>query len=483
MTGGYALHLHGLFDSVVSDVFADDVNSEAANAGNLCGGFWFDGVRRRQHVRSARLLDAELRRRRARQLGAGRLGGTQARSAATSAARLVSGTAVSTASSTAFHMAGGIGGLRCDSRPMSTTIWYGVLIDNAVTAAANREFNQGSTCAFDTNQNAGVLVNDTLASRRHGRPGGLGSLDAGGARRSSSRPGPAGDVEMQRRTRSTTTADRACTSQDTTAHVLVSSATSINGNGTTLGGNTACTAWQAANPGHGYGIEASVATSNMWSTASPFGNSAGSYNANTGLSGSRDARLRLRRSPRRRQCKARRATQARFNVNQVGGGNSAILAFQENQNRRVYPRLQSVRKPVRPQRQDFRHRGFLAFAHSGRQCGRLGEGPASTLTVNANFVADYLATFDCLTTVTAAAGAQARLNINQIGGGNGAVLGFQNGGTDEWTLGNNSTGNMFSINDKTTGAAIAWLALSAGGNCDARRGDRKHPNSSRFFGG
>ena len=44
MTAGYALHLHALFDSVIRDVAADDVNSTSSGAGDLCGGFWLDGA-------------------------------------------------------------------------------------------------------------------------------------------------------------------------------------------------------------------------------------------------------------------------------------------------------------------------------------------------------------------------------------------------------------------------------------------------------
>ena len=71
--------------------------------------------------------------------------------------------------------------------------------------------------------------------------------------------------------------------QDATTHFIVGAGESINTNG--ANNSTPCGTWQTANPGHGYGIEASSATTNIYSHALPIGNSAGAFNANSGLAG------------------------------------------------------------------------------------------------------------------------------------------------------------------------------------------------------
>ena len=43
-------------------------------------------------------------------------------------------------------------------------------------------------------------------------------------------------------------------------------------------------------------------------------------------------------------------------------------------------------------------------------------------------------------------------------------MAFQENGTDEYTYGYNPSGNGFTINDKTSGSVVTWLALSEGGN-------------------
>ncbi len=274
MTGGYALHLHGLFDSAVSNVFADDVNSIASNAGNLCGGFWFDGVGgvnmygprafSKQNcgdglrVNSAQSGAAQLL------LFGGDIGGVIVNSAAEG---FVNG----------FHMAGGIGGLRCDSTNIHNNL-AGIRIDNSIVSSGNREFNLGSTCASDTNQNAGLIVNDTIASG--------GTIDVAGWEASTLTGHGVviqswinGDVEM-RGNKVYNNCGSGVYVQDTTTHVLFSPATAINNNGNTSLATT-CATWQAANAGHGWGVEAAAATTNvMTNGVQPFGNTAGAINAN-----------------------------------------------------------------------------------------------------------------------------------------------------------------------------------------------------------
>ncbi len=274
MTGGFALHLHGMFDSVVSNVFADDVNSAAANSGNLCGAFWFDGVGgvqmygpraySTQNCGDGLLVNAAQGGAAQLLLFGGDIGG-----------HVVSGAAQGFVNG--YHMAGGIGGLRCDSSNVHNNL-VGVLIDDAVVATSNREFNQGSTCAFDTNQNAGVIVNDALASG--------GTVDLAGWEASTLtghgvviQSWPSGDVEM-RGNKIYNNCGSGVYVQDATTHVLFSPASAINGNGS-ANLNSLCTAWKTANAGHGWGIEAASVTTNLLTNAvQPFGNTAGAINGN-----------------------------------------------------------------------------------------------------------------------------------------------------------------------------------------------------------
>ena len=353
MTSGFAFHTHGIFDTVIQNVWTDDVNGGSATAGNLCGGFWIDGAGGVDmlaptaysaqscgdgiRVNEAQGGSAELR------IVGGDIGGKN-----------VSGMIYGFAN--ALHMAGGFGGLRCDQTNFHNS-GNGLLIDTAVTAIANREFNEGPTCAFDTMANNGVLVNDTLASGGTvSIAGWVGSTLAGHG--VNIQAWAAGDVEIS--------GDKVynnCGSgvyvADTTAYVALSSGTVIQGNGTTHSSNAGCVAWQTANAGHGYGVEAAAPTNKI--SGAPL------YAANTvtGVSGS-----------------------ANFNT-------STGLSAE---------------------------------------------------------------------TVNSTPGQQARLNVNQVGGGNSAVLAFQENGTDEYTYGYNPTGNIYGINDKTTGTPIPWLSLSPGGN-------------------
>ena len=72
----------------------------------------------------------------------------------------------------------------------------GLLVDNALSASPNREFDQGVACSFDTTDTYGVLVNDTLVTG--------GTIDLAGWQASNrAGPGiyieswPSGDVEIR----------------------------------------------------------------------------------------------------------------------------------------------------------------------------------------------------------------------------------------------------------------------------------------------
>ena len=276
MTGGYALHLHALFDSVLENVWADDVND--GGSGPLCGGVWFDGASNvdvlnpygfsKQNcgdgilVNAAQGATAELR------IVGGSIGGV---SAGGTIAGFVNG----------LHMAGGFGGLRCDETSIHNN-GIGVLIDDAVTATANREFAQGSTCVVDTDLTAGVLVNDPLANG--------GTVDLAGWEASTGaghgvviEAWASGDVEI-RGDKIYNNCGSGLYVQDATALIGVSSATVIRKNGTT-GFGSSCTTWQAgAGAGiYGYGVYATAATNNVTGFPQYVSNTVAPFNNLTGL--------------------------------------------------------------------------------------------------------------------------------------------------------------------------------------------------------
>ena len=149
MTAGYAFHAHGLFDAVVSNVVLDIANN---GNGDLCGGYWFDG---------AGGIDLQNPNAFSRQwCGDGVL--VNAALGASAELRIVGGN-IGGGFSSGIHMAGGIGGVRCDGTNIHQNK-YNLLIDNEITEMRNREFDQGSTCAFDAAKIDGALVDDRLAA-------------------------------------------------------------------------------------------------------------------------------------------------------------------------------------------------------------------------------------------------------------------------------------------------------------------------------
>ena len=285
----------------------------------------------------SRLLEAKLRRRPARQLGAGRLGGTPARSAAISAAVSSVGT-VSRLRQRLPH-GGRIRRPAVRFERIFTTIWQASASTMLSSRSANREFDHGSTCAFDTNQNAGLIVNDTIASG--------GTIDLAGWE-ASTLTGHGivieswinGDVEIRGQGLQQLRLGRVCS--DTTTHVLFPSATAINNNGTTPAGQH-----------HLHDLAGRQRRPRLGSRGGgrddqhhdrrppPFGNSAGAYNANTGAC--QPSRCSAATAPfaAPSDVNARRANARALglNVNQAGGGNSPSSVPSENQNRRVFPRL------------------------------------------------------------------------------------------------------------------------------------------------
>ncbi len=148
MTGGYAFHAHGLFTTVVSNVVLDGIN---VGNGNLCGGYWFDG---------AGGVDLDNPNAFSKQLcGDGVL--VNAALGGNAELRIVGGN-IGRGFVNGLHMAGGFGGMRCDGTNIHENK-FNLLIDNAIIQKANREFNQGSTCALDFSIVDGALVDDSFA--------------------------------------------------------------------------------------------------------------------------------------------------------------------------------------------------------------------------------------------------------------------------------------------------------------------------------
>lgn len=278
MTGGFALHANAMFDSQILNVALDSVNSSGipSTYGKLCGGFWIDGAGGVDmlnpvafsaqscgdgvRVNSAQGGSAELR------ILGGDIGGT-----------FVGGTSVGFANG--FHMAGGFGGFRCDQTNVHNNSGYGLLVDNSVTAVENREFDEGVTCAFDTNVAGGVYVNDTLASG--------GTIDLAGWEASTLaghgvviHSWANGDVEI-RGNKIYNNCGSGLVIDDASASVNFSPATTVNNNGNSA--LAVCTAWKGTHAGHGYGIEASTNLTKTVGFVNAAGNALGPFNNATGM--------------------------------------------------------------------------------------------------------------------------------------------------------------------------------------------------------
>ena len=271
LTGGFALHEVLVWDTHFDDLMLGGV--DIGDTGDLCGGYWGDGVSgvhwaptnitAKQACGDAILLNA------APWFG-------QIATAEAVIGQGVVGGDWQGGLLSAAHLAGGFGGFRCDATDMGN-LARGFIIDNSVVPIGNREIDLGPTCAIDTPSYNGILVDDQYAS------GGTVDVDGWVA---STRAGHGiyvekwsnGKVEMRGHE-----LYNHCGSglyvADSSTHVSLSSALDVNQNGSPNLGST-CATWRAANPGHGYGIEASVSTTNIT------GNPLYSNNAVTGVSGS-----------------------------------------------------------------------------------------------------------------------------------------------------------------------------------------------------
>jgi hypothetical protein len=191
---------------------------DAAGAtGKLCGGYWFDGaggvdLDNPSAFSKGRCGDGIL-------VNAG-LGGT-------AELRVVGGN-IGGGFVNGLHMAGGFGGFRCDGTNVHQNL-VNLLIDNAIVQAPNREFNQGSTCAFDAAISDNALIDDSLV--------GGGTVDFAGWI-ASSQTGSGihiktwrnGDVEIRGNKIYNNCLDGVFV-EDPSAHIFIASFVAINRNG------------------------------------------------------------------------------------------------------------------------------------------------------------------------------------------------------------------------------------------------------------
>jgi hypothetical protein len=262
MTGGYAFHAHGLFDAVISNV---TLGERGEGNGDLCGGYWFD---------RAGAVDLQNPNAFSKQFcGDGVL--VNAALGGTAELRIVGGN-IGRGFVSGLHMAGGFGGLRCDGTNIHTNK-FNLLIDNAIVDSPNREFDQGSTCAFDSALVSGALVNDLKA---HG-----GTVDFAGWAASAQtgagidiRSWRIGDVEVRGDKVYNNCLDGVYV-QDPTAHVFIADAVAIKHNGNShLGGDGRC----RVPKGRGWGVNAASPTKNVINRAVPWDNAAGALAPNVG---------------------------------------------------------------------------------------------------------------------------------------------------------------------------------------------------------
>jgi hypothetical protein len=259
MTAGAALHVHGAFTSLFTNLVMDGYEGH----GNLYNGYWFDGVG-----------DAQL-------IGYDAIGqgdGIRVNSGLGGAADLFISHGRVSKFAIGFHVAGGVGGIQCEQ---SAFFENGVdlQIDNSEVREANREIIQGKTCAFDSaTRGDNVLIDDGkssggtvalsgwIASSFHGNGINVKSWHNG-------------DIEISAYKVYNNCLDGIYV-QDPTTHIFIEGAVAINGNGNSRVGNGAC---GAVPRGRGFGINASVPTTHIKSLAVPFNNLAGSFSDRTGL--------------------------------------------------------------------------------------------------------------------------------------------------------------------------------------------------------
>ncbi|MGO9418708.1 hypothetical protein [Roseiarcus sp.] len=436
MTGGFALQLNGAFASFLQGVSIDQDAYLDANDGNFCGGIWMNGAEgdlTNINAYSAQNCGDGVR--------------INSNLGATAEVRIVGGS-IGSGWVNGIHIAGGFGGVRCDQTNIAGN-GNGVLIDTAIVSTGNREFDEGSTCAFDSNTNNGILVNDTLSA------GGMIDV-AGWVGSTSAGPGVrienwAGTVVL-RGNAIYNNCGSGVEVDTSSAYLRIDTTEAINANGNSSFG-TACTTYQSGHSGYGGGVEAEVSTYNIFSTASIWGNHANEFSANANAYNQLYTANGL-------TFKNQSGSVGLVLADAGGSSYNDSIYFQDGLGTNKW-QLGMAYNGSNPQLTiwDSANSSYwLMSCATGGVC-QWGETDNSSMTFNGS-------TFNLKTSTTDAS--QLNVSIND-GAGKGGYLWFDVNGAPKWQIGN-STSNSFGIWDSANSSS-ALMTCSTGASCTIGEND------------
>ena len=257
LTGGYGLTINQAHFLALTNVTLDGTDGSSGN-GNLCGGIWANGggvtatnvnaYSRQDGCADGILVNGEGGSTALFTIVSGRIGGGKTSS-------VISGFL------NGVHLAGNFGGFRCDTANIANNDG-GILIDQSVQAVANREWDEGSTCAIDNNRNYGIKINDS----GDGGPADIAGWIA------STQQGPGIDLEqgsgkvVLRGENIYNNCGDGVYLNNSNFLVTADPATAIYNNGASL--DSYCTTWQGSNTSAGWGVRSTVtnASSNIYAT-------------------------------------------------------------------------------------------------------------------------------------------------------------------------------------------------------------------------
>ena len=470
LSGGFGVHVEWATQIHFDNVAIDGV--DVGDPGNICGGYWMDGISG-AYVDNPSVMS-----------GRGKCDGLLVNAAisddgsvATTAELLIRGGVIGGDYSGGFanglHMAGGFGGLRCDGTAVANP-QVGLLVDNAVAAQWNREFNEGSSCAIDGTTSDAILLDDALQN-------GSGVVDVDGW----TGGGAQGHgIHVKRFSNGNVTVRGnelagACGSniyvEDATTHVWVSPSTNIFWAGGTLYTGAAaatCSAWKAAEVAagrgaHGYGIEASVPTTNILSlNHSLIGNVAGDANANVGVVGLSLAGGTLTTA---NQTIAAPASSLTINATSANGPSSIYFDDAGSHEWQIGNGWGSqnafgIADPSAG------YAAWLKVSPGAAGGATIGRGPSDSLTLVGNLTANGGANFaGAVTTggsLTLAGTAAADIYLHSVNGWGTGVF-WQSNGANAWEAatpgGAGGFANHFQLQDVPNGNATA-VDVAPGGN-------------------
>ena len=257
LTGGYGLTINQAHFLALTNVTLDGTDGSSGN-GNLCGGIWANGggvtatnvnaYSRQDGCADGALVNGEGGSTALFTIVSGRIGGGKT-------SNVISGFR------NGVHLAGNFGGFRCDTANIANNDG-GILIDQSVQAVANREWDEGSTCALDNNRDYGVKINDS----GDGGPADIAGWIA------STQQGPGIDLEqgsgkvVLRGENIYNNCGDGVYLNNSNFLVVADPTTMIYNNGASL--DSYCTTWQGSNSSAGWGLRSTVsnASSNMYAT-------------------------------------------------------------------------------------------------------------------------------------------------------------------------------------------------------------------------